>query len=130
MITLDTNVLARALVDDPAAPAQCAAVRKRLAREDQVFIPVVVQVELVWVLETAFELDKAEVLAVLDHLHANRVFVLENEPAYAAALAEFRNGTTGFADDLILMAARSHNAALLTFDRKLGRLPGAQILTA
>lgn len=128
MITLDTNVLARALVDDPAAPAQSDAVRKILVREHQFFIPVVVQVELVWVLETAFELNKDEILGLLDHLHVNRVFLLENEAAYSAALTEFRNGTAGFADCLILIAARGRDAALLTFDRKLGRMPGAQIL--
>ena len=128
MITLDTKVLARALVDDPAAPAQSDAVRKILVREHQFFIPVVVQVELVWVLETAFELNKDEILSLLDHLHVNRVFLLENEAAYSAALTEFRNGTAGFADCLILIAARGRDAALLTFDRKLGRMPGAQIL--
>ncbi|WP_293367479.1 PIN domain-containing protein [Nevskia sp.] len=128
MIALDTNVLARALIDDPAAPAQSDAVRKRLARETQLFVPAVVQAELVWVLETAFELNKSEVLALLDHLHVNRAYLLESEPAFTAALTQFRSSAAGFADCLILASARIREAALLTFDRKLGRLPGTQLL--
>lgn len=130
MIAPDTNVLARALVNDPKSPKQSAAARARLAREPELFIPAVVQAELVWVMETAFELTKPEVLAVLEHLHDNAAYQLENEVAFVGALSLFRTGPANFSDYLILVAARTEETPLLTFDKKLARAAGAQLLAA
>ncbi len=54
MIAADTNVLVRILADDPGQPAQVEAARGLASQAKQVFIPLVVQVETVWVLESGY----------------------------------------------------------------------------
>ena len=119
MIAVDTNVLVRALVDDPGAPRQTAAARAKLKRAGEVFVPQVVQAETVWVLEAAHELNKSQVISVLEHLAENSAFDLQGRAAFEAALAEYRDGTADFADYLILAESRARKAALLTFDKRI-----------
>ena len=128
-ITLDTNVLARVLVDDPAAPAQCTVARKALAGATVVLIAQTVQIELCWVLETAFGLRHAEIVRVLDVLRAHPRLQIEHRSTFEAACTRFSSDTTwGFADCMIATAAAAHDAALVTFDKRLARLAGVPAL--
>ena len=126
MIAVDTNVLVRVLVDDPGEGRQVAAARARVKRASQVWIPQIVQVETVWVLQSAYELDKPTILEVLDRLQSNEAYALQNQEAFAAALAEFRQGKADFADYLILQESRAAGHLLLTFDTRLQKAPGAR----
>jgi predicted nucleic-acid-binding protein len=126
MIAVDTNVLVRALVEDPAQPRQVRAARARLAQAGEVFVPQVVQVETVWVLEAAHGLRKAEVVSVLEHLQNNTAFHLQNRERFDSALAEYAAGPADFADYLILAESRSCSARLLTFDQRLLRAKDTQ----
>ena len=119
MISVDTNVLVRALVDDAGEPRQVASARAALRQAREVQISQIVQVETVWVLETAYGLPKAEVLAVLEHLRGNVGFHLQQRALFEAALEEFRDGGAHFADYLILADSRAHKSKLLTFDKRL-----------
>ena len=119
MISVDTSVLVRALVDDPGEPRQVASARAALRRAREVQISQIVQVETVWVLETAYGLPKAEILAVLEHLRGNVGFRLQQRALFEAALGEFRVGVADFADYLILGDSRAHKSKLLTFDKRL-----------
>ena len=75
MISVDTNVLVRILVDDTAQPGQVRAARETAKKAGAVFVPQVVQVETVWVLETAYGLDRKTLIDILEHLACNRCFV-------------------------------------------------------
>lgn len=128
-ITLDTNVLARVLVDDPDAPAQCAAARKALAGAAAVLVPEAVQVELCWVLETAFGLRHTEITRVLEVLRANPRVQIEHRTTFEAALTRFASDAAwGFADCMIATVASAQDAALVTFDKRLARLAGISAL--
>lgn len=126
MISVDTNVLVRALVEDPGEPRQTAAAHAGLKQAKQVLIPQVVQVETVWVLESAHDLAKQEVLTVLEHLRDNAAFHLQDRPRFVAALDEYRNGGADFADYLILAESRARGAELLTFDKRLLKSGGTR----
>lgn len=119
MIAVDTNVLVRALVDDPDEPRQSAAARASLKQAREVFVPQIVQVETIWVLETAHGLTKAEVVPVLEHLRDNAAFDIQNRACFEMALGEYREGPADFADYLILAESRSRSTRLLTFDKRL-----------
>ena len=128
-LTLDTNVLARVLVDDDAAMQQCAAARAALARAKVVFVPQVVQVELCWVLERAFALRHAEICTVLRALQATAKIELEQRAMFDATLDSFaRDAAWGFADCLIATGAAHHQSTVLTFDKRLARLSGATLV--
>ena len=128
-VTLDTNVLARVVVDDAEAPAQCAAARKAIGAATAVIIPQVVQIELCWLLESAFGLRHAEIVNVLRVLQANPRTELEHRAIFDATLKQFASDAAwGFADCLIATVAAKHDSKVLTFDKKLARLLGSTVL--
>ena len=128
-VTLDTNVLARVVVDDPGAATQCAAARKALATAKIVIIAQVVQIELCWLLESAFGLRHAEIVNVLRVLQSNPRIELEHRAIFDATLDKFAGDVAwGFADCLIATVAARHDSKLLTFDKKLARLIGSTVL--
>lgn len=128
-VTADTNVLARALVDDPGAPGQCESARKALTAATVVIVPQVVQIELCWLLESAFGLRHAEVVEVLRVLRANPRIELENRAAFDSTFERFASDPAwSFADCLIATIAASKDTTLLTFDKKLAHLAGQPVL--
>ncbi len=126
MIAVDTNVLVRVVVDDPDEPQQMARARRQVTRAGQVFVPQIVQAELVWVLDTAYELDRSAIVPVLQHMLDNAAFVLQGEPAFRAALSAYQTGPADFADYLILAESRAAGCSLVTFDRRLLKADGTR----
>lgn len=126
MISVDTNVLVRVLVDDTSEPKQIASARASLERAREVHVSQIVQVETVWVLESAHRLEKTEVLRVLEHLRDNAAFHLQRRAQFEGALEEFRNGVADFSDYLVLAESRAQKSKLLTFDKQLLKSSGTQ----
>ena len=62
MIAVDTNVLVRILVDDPGQPVQTSAARMLASEAGEVYVPLIVMVETVWVLESGYRLAKDAVV--------------------------------------------------------------------
>lgn len=127
-MAVDTNVLVRILVDDPGQPAQVAAARNFARKAEQVFVAQIVQVELVWVLESAYKLGKETVLMVLEQLLRNEGFQLQEEEGFMHALGLFRDSSADFSDCLIATQAARYGEGLMTFDKKLARLDGVGLL--
>jgi predicted nucleic-acid-binding protein len=125
LIAIDTNVLVRIVADDPGQPKQVAAARALASGAGQVFVPTVVQVEAVWVLESGYGLPKATIVAVLEHLETNQAFTQEEAERCQRALAMFRTTTADYADCLILAGCQARRLQLHTFDKRLSRLDGA-----
>ena len=130
MIAVDTNVLVRVLVDDPGHPAQVRLARDRVKRAGKVYVPQIVQVETVWVLETAYAMAKRDVVDILDHLLQNSAYILQNENSFLQALSYYRDGPADFADYMVLAECRVANTGLITFDKNLGRNPDTTLLKA
>ncbi len=128
VLALDTNVLVRILIDDPQSAGQCAAARALASAAGEVYVSQLVQIETVWVLESAYGFARAELAAVLETLLGSQSFVLQHADVLRAALGEFRSGAADFSDYVILTQARAENIILATFDRKLGKLPGARLV--
>lgn len=130
MIAIDTNVLVRILIDDAGQPGQVQAARALASRVGQVYIPLIVLVETVWVLESACRLEKAAIIAILTHLHTNSAFVLQDEAITQEALRQFRVSNVDFADSVILTHVQQQGLELHTFDKHLARQTGARIIQA
>jgi predicted nucleic-acid-binding protein len=130
VIALDTNVLVRFLVqDDPEQARRATEVIVRLSAAVPGFVSREVLVELVWVLERAYHLARAEIAGALDGLLTSTELVIEGADEIGPALELYRNDGFGFADLMIAAAARRVGASeLVTFDRKAARLPGARLL--
>lgn len=129
MIAVDTNLLVRIIADDPGQPAQVAAARALASEAKQLFVPLVVQVETVWVLESGYGLDKPTVVRALQHLVVNQAFVLEDEDLSHRALTLFQASNADFSDCVILAGCRDSGLELYTFDKRLGKLAGASLVS-
>jgi predicted nucleic-acid-binding protein len=125
MIAVDTNLLVRILADDPDQPAQVDAARTLAIQSQQVFVPLIVQVETVWVLESGYGLSKETVIQALEHLEVNQAFVLEDEDLSHRALGLFRSSNVDYSDCVILSNCRARILDLYTFDKRLSKLAGA-----
>jgi len=130
MISVDTNVLVRILVNDPSEPAQNSLARSLAKTVGRVFVSQIVQIETVWVLESAYGFKKPQVLTVLQGMRDKKSLLLQHADHFAVALQQFTVSNAGFADCLILAESQHEDLQLWTFDRKLGKLQGACRLTA
>jgi predicted nucleic-acid-binding protein len=131
MPALDTNVLARYIVQDDAA--QLAAVKRlisrALAQGATLFVPVTVVLELEWVLRSNFEFSKDDVLLTLSSLFSTAELTFESERALEVALQLFRKGSADFADCLhVALATQAGEQPLWTFDKGAAKVSGAQLL--
>ena len=124
MIAVDTIVLVRILVDDAGAGLQMQSARNLLAQSGVLFVPQIVQVESVWVLESAYGFDKTSIVGILDHLLHHPQFQLQSAESFESAVTLFRKHSADFSDCLILSESKAQNLQLFTFDKKLGRLKG------
>lgn len=124
MISLDTNILARAIVDEPQADAatreQQAAAQALLSSGESLFVPITVVQELEWVLRGVYQLPRDQVLGVMADLLRVENMVVDRAVAIAEALAGYQRGLD-FSDALHL-AQSGHCAGIATFDKRFRKL--------
>jgi predicted nucleic-acid-binding protein len=114
-VTVDTNVLVRAVVRDDKAQAEAAA--KVLRSANLVAVTISSLCEFVWVLRRRYELSTAEVAAAIRALTAADN-VETDRPAVAAGLAMLDAGGD-FADGVIAYEGRWLGAeTFVSFDKK------------
>lgn len=128
MQAVDTNVLIRILIDDATASKQSATARHFAQKHKKLFIPQIVQIETVWVLESCYHLTKTEVIHILQHLLENSAFTLQFETQFQTALTLFSTSSADFSDCLIVATCSTENYTLTTFDKSLGKLKGVSLL--
>ena len=117
MIALDTNILARFYVDDPADPEaarQRPIARRLLTESSQAFVPLTVILELEWLLRAFYGFAAGDFVRVVKDLLGLPNVRVEEWPRIADALALHKEGLD-FADALHLLAS-SHCTEFMTFD--------------
>ena len=128
MLVADTNVWARALLNDEVTEARKA--RRALAEgrsQGGVFVPLVVFAELAWVLRGRWERDR--VLASLGGLLTTRGVVVEAPSIAHKALEGAREGFGGVADHLIAQLGFANGAKeIITFDKAFSKAPDVRRL--
>lgn len=136
MIALDTNILARFYVDDPADPeaAKQRPIAHRLLTESpQVFVPMTVILELEWVLRAFYGFAAEDFVRVVKHLLGLSNVNVEEWSRISDALAWHAEGLD-FADALHLLASR-HCTEFNSFDdrrfarraKRLGLMPTVNV---
>lgn len=126
MIGLDTNVLVRFLVqDDPEQAAAAIELFDTLSEDAPGFVCREVLVELVWVLERAYGLSRADISRALDGLLEAQELLVETADRVALASDRYRRGGPGFADQMVALAGQAAGChATATFDRKAAGISG------
>ena len=131
MIGLDTNVLVRYLVQDDRA--QCSRVDRLfmdgLAGERRFHIPLVVLCELVWVLESGYDLKRTAIADALERVLITAQFTVESKDVVRSALSDYAAGRGDFADAIIGLTNREAGcSSTVTFDRSLKKLSTFRLL--
>ena len=126
MRAVDTNVLARLATRDDE---RRTAIAEAFGAEGA-WIPQFVLVEATGVLASVYELGPEKIATAVEMFLNHRDLSVQDADVVAAALEHFRSRPAlGFSDCLILEVARkAGHLPLGTFDRELGKLPGAQKL--
>lgn len=125
MIGLDSNILLRWIVDDPSAPEQCAAVRRRLEAETQpLFVNHIVLAEAVWVLHRFGRVAREDLMEIMERLLRAPEVRVQQAEVVEAALRSFQKSSGGFADHLIgEINRRAGCRTTLTFDKPASKSP-------
>jgi len=124
MRAVDTNLLVRLIVRDDAR--QVAAAESFVS--SGAWVSHLVLAETVWVLDAVHELPPDRIAIAIEMLLTHETLTLQDADVVENALHHYRNRPAlGFSDCLILEVARkAGHLPLVTFDRQLGRLPGAE----
>lgn len=133
MNAIDTNVLVRFLVNDD--PAQAEQVRQLFADAEQqravLFVPLLVLLETIWVLESAYEVQRPDLIEALGDLLLLPILQFEQRDAVQATLAIAMTHCMDLPDVLIAQSARKSGCErVLTFDRKAARSDVFELLSA
>ena len=132
MIALDTNVLVRYLVRDH--PAQAETARELVASltpDRPGFICREVVVELVWVLTRSYGTPREQIGTVLLGLLGSESILIESADDVGRAALGYARGVAGFADLMVVAAARRQGATpLYTFDQRASHVDGVELLAA
>lgn len=127
MIALDTNVLARVLVQDDREQARraTALLRRAAARGERLFVSDVVVCELAWVLSSSYGFSLEVVAGTLRDLLEVDELSFRDHAALERALTSFEAGAGDYPDFVIQELARSAGFdTVATFDKALQKLPG------
>lgn len=130
MIGLDTNVVVRYLTQDDPKQSETATrlIETKLNAANPGFITTVTLVEVSWVLESCYNLARAEVVQVLQGILATKQFLVERADLAYLALKHCTSAGTDFSDTLIATVCSEHGCTkTLTFDKK-ARGSGMELL--
>lgn len=126
MQALDTNVLVRFLVQDD--DTQVAIVTQRFAiaeaERQPLYVSLLVVLEIIWVLESAYRVERNDLLTALTELLSMPALQFESPPVLRAFIQSARNNTFDLSD--LLIGQAGHHAdceTTLTFDKKAAKSP-------
>ncbi len=118
---VDTNILVRHLTGDP--PQQAARATKFLAEADELLLPDLVVAEVVYVLESFYEVPRPEVAELVRAVIAFPAVVVLDPAMLLRALEVYEVDRLDFAEAyLVAQAERSGVGAVASFDRAIDRV--------
>lgn len=121
MKALDTNVLVRFLVRDDERQAETIYRIFKQAESDKTifFVPLLVVLEIVWVLESVYKIPRQETLDAINALILMPILEFEKQSAVLNFLASARETKMDLLDLLIAHSAIfSGSECVLTFDKR------------
>ena len=133
-IAIDTNVLVRSLVQDPTAPAQCAAARRLVADATAAGEPLLVSLcallETEWVLRSRYKVSRQAMTSAFISMLETPGIEFEHDATLEEALYLFDQFPTADFADCLLVARATHlgRSRFVTFDGGAARLPRVDLL--
>ena len=131
MIGLDTNVLVRYIMQDDSKQSQLATrLVESLTAESPGFVPLVAIVELAWVLSSAYDLSRSQLVEAFEAVLRPQELVVERGDTVWKGLRLLQRSGGDFADCLIACSAEAAGCAkTLTFDRGAAKNGGMTLVS-
>ncbi len=131
MIGLDTNLLVRYIMQDDIKQSPLAThFVESLTQESPGFIPLVAIVELAWVLSSAYELSRGQLIEAFEALLRTKELRVERGETVWKGLRLLQRAGGDFADCLIACSAEAAGCAkTMTFDRGAAKTGGMTLMT-
>jgi predicted nucleic-acid-binding protein len=131
MIGLDTNVLVRYIMqDDVRQSALANSLIDSLTAESPGYVALVSVVEIAWVLGSAYDLDRAQLVQAFEGLLRTKELVIESAETVWKAVRSFQSSNADFAECLIERAAAVAGCEkTMTFDRAVAKGVGMTLLS-
>lgn len=118
---VDTNVLIRHLTGDP--PSQAARASRFLAEADELLLADLIVAEVVYVLESFYEVKRARVAELVRAIIAFDAVRVDDEELLLRAVEVYEVERLDFAESyLVASAERSGVDAVASFDRSIDRV--------
>lgn len=131
MTAVDTNVIVRFLVgDDPKESKTVYNILKEVEEQkSSLHVPILVVFELIWVLDSVYDISRKDILSSLDQLLLMPIFTFESLDAIQNFLQDSIKSNYDLSDLLIAHTAQQARCdSVLTFDRKASKHPLFQLL--
>jgi len=118
---VDTNILVRHLTGDP--PEQAARATKFLAAADELLLADLVMAEVIYVLESFYEVPRPKVAELVRAIIAFPAIVVLDPAMLLRALEVYESDRLDFAEAyLVAQAERSGVGAVASFDKAIDRV--------
>jgi predicted nucleic acid-binding protein len=122
---LDANVLIRHLTGDPPALARRASAF--LATADELLLPDLIVAEVVYVLESFYEVERARVVELVRAVIGFPAIVVVDVPLLLRALEVYELARIDFAEAYLVASAEASGVgAIASFDRSIDRVSTVQ----
>ena len=124
MKAIDTNILIRFLVGDDEAQAKKVykMFRKAELEKEELFVPLLVILETIWVLESAYDISRAEILDAISDLLLMPIFRFNQLSALQQFIISAQGNHHDLSGLLISHSAKANGCeAVITFDKKASK---------
>jgi predicted nucleic-acid-binding protein len=121
---IDTNILIRFLVGDDELQTEKVynIFKKAEINKKELFVPLLVIIELIWVLESVYEITRSEILGSINALLLMPILKFEHQSALQQFIKSGVGSKYDLSDLLIAHSAREQGCeSVLTFDKKASR---------
>lgn len=121
MRAIDTNILIRFLVGDDEIQTKIVykIFKKAEAEKNELFVPLLVVLEMIWVLESVYEIQRTEILNSINDLLLIPILKFEQQPVLQQLVYSAKGNTFDLSDLLIAHSAKMNGCeAVVTFDKK------------
>jgi predicted nucleic-acid-binding protein len=121
---VDTNILIRFLIgDDEQQTKKVYRIFKKIESEKkELFVPLLVILELIWVLESAYEISRDEILDSISDFLLMPILKFEHQSALQQFILSAQGSRYDLSDLLIAHSARINGCeTVITFDKKASK---------
>ena len=121
---IDTNILVRFLVGDDELQAKKVynIFKEAELNKNEFFVPLLVVIELIWVLESVYEIKRSEILNSISELLLMPILNFEHQSALQQFLRSGINSNYDLSDILIAHTAQNQGCdSVITFDKKAAK---------